>query len=116
MWALALSTGPLVIGGLSYRAGGPRLRLHSRRVSADTAGSPFPNGVSVTLTVVNSGRAPVTVEGFHVRYPAGRTPLAHIREADGPALPYRLGGARRRDVGRGRAARGSRCRPGGRRT
>ena len=88
--ALALSAGSLVIAGLSYRAGGPRLRLQSRRVSADAEGNPFPSGVPVRLTVVNSGRATVTVEGFHVTYPAGRKPLARVRDIDGPALPYRL--------------------------
>lgn len=68
--ALALSAGSLVIAGLSYRAGGPRLRLQSRRVPADAVGTQFPSGVPVRLTVVNSGRAAVTVEEFHVTYPA----------------------------------------------
>ncbi|NCT91955.1 hypothetical protein GXB85_13490 [Cellulomonas sp. APG4] len=44
------------------------------------------------LTVVNSGRAAVTIEGFHVTYPAGHEPLAYVQDNDihGPALPVRL--------------------------
>ncbi|MFS0703264.1 hypothetical protein AB6N23_01955 [Cellulomonas sp. 179-A 9B4 NHS] len=87
--ALLLSAGSLLVAALAYRAGGPRLRLHSYRI-ADSAPTPFPRGVPVELTVVNSGRAAVTIEGFHVTHPEGRRPLAHVRDAHGPDLPHRL--------------------------
>lgn len=88
--ALALSAGSLFIAVLSYRAGGPRLRLRSQRFPADAESNPFPGGVPVGLTVVNSGRSAVTVEGFHVTYSAGRTPLVHVHETEGSDLPFRL--------------------------
>jgi hypothetical protein len=46
--------------------------------------------VPVALTVVNAGRAAVTVEGFHVTLPSGRRALAEVERVKGPALPHRL--------------------------
>ncbi len=88
--ALLLSAGSLLVAALAYRAGGPRLRLRSYRIPADSEANPFPSGAPVELTVVNSGRAAVTIEGFHVTRPEGRRPLAPVRDADGPDLPHRL--------------------------
>lgn len=86
--ALLLSAASLFVAALSYRAGGPRLRLESTRLPA--ADSPFPNGAPVRLTVVNGGRAAVTVQGFHVTPYGERKAAAQLDEVDGPALPYRL--------------------------
>ncbi len=88
--ALLLSTGSVIVAGLSFRAGGPRLRIQSQRLRREAPDNPFPNGAPVRLTVVNSGRAAITVEGFHVTYPSGREPLARVKSAEGAPLPHRL--------------------------
>jgi hypothetical protein len=88
--ALALSAGSLALAGLSYRAGGPRLRLQTQRLADDPGGHPFAGGIPVRLTVVNSGRAAVTVQGFHLTYTAIRKPIVAVEDVSGPALPFRL--------------------------
>lgn len=88
--ALVLSSASLVVSVLAYCAGGPRLSLRARRLAADAAGNPFPEGAAVRLTVVNAGRAAVTVEGFHVTPYGNRKPVVEIRDVDGPVLPFRL--------------------------
>lgn len=80
--ALALSSLSLVLAGLTYRAGGPRLRLRAEANAAE--------GAAFKLTVVNAGRAAVTVEGFHVTPYGERKPAAAVGEVAGPSLPHRL--------------------------
>lgn len=86
--ALLLSAASLVVAGLSYRAGGPRLRLEPLHLRAGE--SPFPEGAPVRLTVVNGGRAAVSIQGFHVTPYGERKAAASLDEIDGPPLPYRL--------------------------
>lgn len=86
--ALLLSAASLLVAGLSYRAGGPRLRLESTRMRA--AESPFPEGAPIRLTVINGGRAAVSVQGFRVTPYGNRKPSGTVEECEGPDLPYRL--------------------------
>lgn len=86
--ALLLSAASLVVAVLSFRAGGPRLRLQATRLQA--ADSSFPNGSPVRLTVINGGRAAVTVQGFNVTPYGERKAAATVDDVDGPDLPYRL--------------------------
>lgn len=88
--AVAMSAGSLAVSFLAYRAGGPRVRLESRRLSVGAEASPFPSGVPVQLTVVNSGRAAVTVEKFYVTHYGSRKRLARVEDIVGTPLPYRL--------------------------
>lgn len=88
--ALALSAGSLGVSALAYRAGGPRLRLSAERFTGNTADDPFPQGATFRLTVVNAGRAAVTVEGFHVTPYGERKPAASVRDVEGPTLPFCL--------------------------
>ncbi len=86
--ALLLSAASLLVAGLSYRAGGPRLRLESVRLRA--AASPFPDGAPIRLTVINEGRAAVSVQSFLVTPYGDRSPAGTVDECEGPELPYRL--------------------------
>lgn len=86
--ALAVSAISLVVSGLTYRAGGPRLRLQAVSLAKGAANSPFPKGAAVTLTVINAGRAAVTVQGFHVA-PYGVRESVPV-DVLGPKLPHRL--------------------------
>ena len=88
--ALVLSAGSLLVSGLAFRAGGPRLRLRAAEVSEDASGNPFPGGAAVLLTVVNAGRAAGTVQGFWVTPYGHRAPLFPVEDVSGPALPFRL--------------------------
>src|SRR5688572_10689086 len=88
--ALALSALSLVVSVLSYRAGGPRLSLQVKRVPAASANNPFPRGVAMRLTVVNAGRAAVTVQSFKVTPYGDRKAVSVIRDVQGPTLPHRL--------------------------
>lgn len=88
--ALALSAGALVVSVLAYRAGGPRLRLLAKPVPAGAPDNPFHGGATFRLTVVNAGRAAITVEGFHVTPYGNLKPVAAVAGVVGPSLPYRL--------------------------
>ncbi|MGN6251053.1 MAG: hypothetical protein ACTHNS_04465 [Marmoricola sp.] len=86
--ALALSAMSLAVAVLSYRAGGPRLRLEASGLSKGS--EPFPNGAVAVLTVVNAGRAAVTIQGFGAKpYGSGKV-VVRVGEVVGPELPYRL--------------------------
>lgn len=78
------------MSGLAYRAGGPRLRLRAALVPRDAASNPFSGGCAVRLTVVNAGRAAVTVEKFGVTPYGERKAAVTIGDGSGPALPHRL--------------------------
>lgn len=88
--ALALAAGSLIVATLAFRAGGPRLSLLVRRVRSGNPQSPFPGGSAFELTVVNAGRAAVSVQGFHLTPYGGRKVAVAISEVDGPTLPHRL--------------------------
>lgn len=88
--ALVLSAASLGVAFLAYRAGGPRLTLRSRQLRPSEAGNPFPDGTAFALTVVNAGRAAVTVEGLHVMPFGSRKHLLTIDGVDGPQIPFRL--------------------------
>ena len=85
--ALALAALSLVVSVLAYRAGGPRLRLFAELASADDL---FAGGATFRLTVVNAGRAAVTVESFHVTPYGQRKTAAAVEDVVGPNLPHRL--------------------------
>lgn len=88
--ALGLSSGSLLVSSLALRAGGPRLRLQAARVAGDASGNPFPDGAAVLLTVVNAGRAAVTVQSFSVTPYGERSSVLSVKHVEGPALPYRI--------------------------
>lgn len=88
--ALVLSALSLVVSGLSYRAGGPRLSLQFERVPEGSANDPFPGGAAMRLTVVNAGRAAVTVQSFKVTPYGNRKAALTVRDVKGPTLPHRL--------------------------
>lgn len=87
--ALALSAGSLAVSTLAYRAGGPRLALRVdelRRGEDD----PFPKGAARRLTVVNAGRAAVTLQGFQIVLTASSKLKVRLEHVSGPTLPLRL--------------------------
>jgi hypothetical protein len=86
--ALGMSGLSLVVSGLTYRAGGPRLRLEATLFKG--IDSPFPGGRPVELSVTNAGRAAVTVEGFHLTPYGERKPAVKVNDVVGAALPFRL--------------------------
>lgn len=88
--ALGMSGASLVLAGLAFRAGGPRLRLKAAPVASDAAGNPFPNGSAALLTVVNAGRAAVTVQSFWVTPYGERKPVLVVADVSGEPLPFRL--------------------------
>jgi hypothetical protein len=88
--ALALSAGALVVSVLAYRAGAPRLSLRAAKGPQDEFGDPIPWAAPYELTVVNAGRAAVSIEGFWVTPYGERKPLVQIHDVAGPPLPYRL--------------------------
>jgi hypothetical protein len=94
MWvsfaALALSAASLAVSALAFRAGGPRLRLQVAQLPINAANNPFRRGAGVRLTVVNSGRAAVSVERFHITPYGNREPVLTVRDVNGPLLPFRL--------------------------
>ena len=88
--SLLLSAGALVVSVLAYRAGAPRLRLRVEAIRADAANNPFPEGAAYQLTVVNSGRAAITVDRFRITPYGERKPAAKVTKVSGLPLPYRL--------------------------
>lgn len=83
--AIVLSAGSLVVSGLTYRAGGPRLRLKASGATYEA------DGAWVKSTVVNSGRAAVNIEAFQLTPSGYRKPVLAIEgRIVGPDLPYRL--------------------------
>ena len=73
---------------MTYRAGGPRLRLEAAQLPR--ADSRLPSGSGVRLTVINAGRAAVTVQNFAVTPYGERKPAITVQDVHGPALPHRL--------------------------
>jgi hypothetical protein len=81
--ALAVAACSLYVALLAYRAGSPRLTL---RVTSRGGGGHF------ELTVVNSGRAAVGIQGFTLAPHGGgeaTSPITH-HHVTGESLPYRL--------------------------
>ena len=85
--ALAVAGGSLFLSVLTYRSGGPRVSLGVQQL----AQSVRQEAVPIRLTVVNSGRAAVSVQHFGVKpYVINRQVPIRIAPVDGPALPFRL--------------------------
>lgn len=88
--ALATSAVSLGVSVLSYRAGGPRLSLEVDFPPRGPGSDPFPGGSTMRLTVVNAGRAAVTVQSFKVTPYGERLPVVTVDNVSGPSLPHRL--------------------------
>lgn len=86
--ALLLSALSLLVSAMTYRAGGPRLRLETAQLPRGD--SRFPSGSGVRLTVINAGRTAVTVQNFAVTPYGERKPAIPVKNVHGPALPHRL--------------------------
>jgi hypothetical protein len=86
--AAMLSAGSLAVSFLAYRAGGPKIRVRTFRLS-----SPGADKVELVARVTNSGRGPVDIETFALwaRFPGPINVRSH-EMVKGEPLPYRLEG------------------------
>ena len=91
--AAMLSAGSLTVSFLAYRAGGPKVRVHTFRLAPVTA-----DKIEFLVRVTNSGRGPIDVRTFAIWHRLGG--LSHIRSEEavsGEALPHRLDGMSQRE-------------------